>query len=328
MKTLRFALVGAGEFGNFAESVLNQVPGTKLVAVVDTNESAAIGLAKKYNTPCFDNISVLLDKIQVDFVMINTPNDTHFDIVKTALTRGVGVFCEKPLVIKLSQISQLFSLAKPGQLDVDMVLRQASGYQYLKTIIEQNNFLPQSINIENNATESRIQAGWYWDNARSGGWFYTAAIHFLDLLQFLYPQIEFDEIKAYIDVDRNTGRAIGYQCGLRNNQTTVNISHRFDSTDAEVGFEAMFDFGSSSARVKGWVPTEIRWNNIKIAPWQLSTDREVEYQRMVASRLSNFCDGLINHRDQIKRTDITQVSQWCEALQEAATNTPNQWIKF
>lgn len=47
----------------------------------------------------------------IDYVVISTPNDTHYDVAKAFLTNGIHVFCEKPLCFTVEQAEELKKLA-------------------------------------------------------------------------------------------------------------------------------------------------------------------------------------------------------------------------
>ena len=54
-----------------------------------------------------------IDKLDsVDWVVISTPNDTHYEIVKKCLWSGKNVFCEKPLTLTYEQSEKLFRIAE------------------------------------------------------------------------------------------------------------------------------------------------------------------------------------------------------------------------
>jgi len=58
-----------------------------------------------------------LDKLSdVDWVIISTPDDTHYDIVKDCLLAGKNVFCEKPLTPTYKQSKELFRLAEKKEV--------------------------------------------------------------------------------------------------------------------------------------------------------------------------------------------------------------------
>jgi hypothetical protein len=53
---------------------------------------------------------------EVDWIVIATPDDTHYDITKACLVAGKNVFCEKPLSLTYSKSKTLFELASANQL--------------------------------------------------------------------------------------------------------------------------------------------------------------------------------------------------------------------
>ena len=48
----------------------------------------------------------------VDWIIVATPNKTHYDIVKKCILRKKNVFCEKPLALKFSQVKYLYKISK------------------------------------------------------------------------------------------------------------------------------------------------------------------------------------------------------------------------
>ncbi len=52
----------------------------------------------------------------IDFVAITTPNDTHYDIAKTFLEKGIHVICDKPVTSTVEQANELKQLAKEKNL--------------------------------------------------------------------------------------------------------------------------------------------------------------------------------------------------------------------
>ena len=47
----------------------------------------------------------------IDFVVVSTPNNTHFDIARAFLREGINVLCEKPLCFEVEQGLELRRLA-------------------------------------------------------------------------------------------------------------------------------------------------------------------------------------------------------------------------
>jgi UDP-N-acetyl-2-amino-2-deoxyglucuronate dehydrogenase len=94
---LRFALFGTGDFGPHFAPYVNEF--AELVAICDPNAAAQANFAKHtgLDLPGFDHHEKLLDAVDVDGVVIASPNVTHKEIALAAAQRGKHVFCEKAM---------------------------------------------------------------------------------------------------------------------------------------------------------------------------------------------------------------------------------------
>lgn len=72
----------------------------------------------------------------VDWIFIATPNDTHRNIIKTCLTAGKNVFCEKPMVMSHYMANEMYELAdkKGVKLYVDDVFNYRFGADKIKSM--------------------------------------------------------------------------------------------------------------------------------------------------------------------------------------------------
>lgn len=79
-----------------------------------------LGLAEHRCYPSYDTMLASEEKLpkneQIDFVIIVTPNNTHFEIAKLALNLGFHVFCEKPATVSLHQSIELKQLVEESKL--------------------------------------------------------------------------------------------------------------------------------------------------------------------------------------------------------------------
>ncbi len=74
----------------------------------------------------------------IDFVVVVTPNSTHYEICKTFLQYGINVVCDKPLALTYAQAAELRDLAKKNDL-LFMVTYTYMGYvtsKYAKDLIK------------------------------------------------------------------------------------------------------------------------------------------------------------------------------------------------
>jgi predicted dehydrogenase len=106
-------VVGAGFRSGLATAA--EVPGTsRVVAVADVDEQAAQRAAHERH-PCADvhtDHRALLDRADVDAVLLITPDHTHADLACAALQAGKAVFVEKPLAITVEDCDRVLRTAK------------------------------------------------------------------------------------------------------------------------------------------------------------------------------------------------------------------------
>ena len=60
----------------------------------------------------FDSVSELINDTEIELVVINTPNYTHYDFAKQALSAGKHVLMEKPFTPTKAEAEELFRIGK------------------------------------------------------------------------------------------------------------------------------------------------------------------------------------------------------------------------
>jgi predicted dehydrogenase len=72
---------------------------------------------------------------KIDFVVVITPNDTHFEICKAFINKGIHVVCDKPLTLEAAEAQELADLAKKNKL-LFAVTYTYTGYPAVKQVRE------------------------------------------------------------------------------------------------------------------------------------------------------------------------------------------------
>lgn len=104
---MKVGVIGCGTWGKNHAKHLSKLE-CKLVGISDVNPEVE-EIAKGYNTNYFKNYKELISASEG--VVVVTPTDTHYDIVKFALEQGKHVFVEKPASETAKKVSELASLA-------------------------------------------------------------------------------------------------------------------------------------------------------------------------------------------------------------------------
>ncbi|MEO7961854.1 MAG: Gfo/Idh/MocA family oxidoreductase [Ginsengibacter sp.] len=97
---VNIALIGAGGMGTEDTNTCLKVPGVKLVAVCDLYDGRLSDAKKKWGSDIYTtrDYREILERKDVDAVIIATPDHWHKDISVAAMNKGKHVYCEKPMV--------------------------------------------------------------------------------------------------------------------------------------------------------------------------------------------------------------------------------------
>ncbi len=102
---INFALIGAGGMGVQDTLTALQVPNTKLVAVCDLYDGRLKDAKTKWGADLFTTrlYKDILNRKDVDAVIIGTPDHWHQQISIDAMRAGKHVYCEKPMVHSIAE---------------------------------------------------------------------------------------------------------------------------------------------------------------------------------------------------------------------------------
>ena len=102
---IRLAVIGFGIQGHMDLNTALKVPGVELVAVSDLYTGRLENAKELHGKDIFTtkNYQEILDRTDVDAIIIATSDQWHARITKEALKKGKAVYCEKPMVHKISE---------------------------------------------------------------------------------------------------------------------------------------------------------------------------------------------------------------------------------
>lgn len=108
MTNVNIAIIGAGRMGWLhAGNYANTINNSKVVAVVDQNKALAQKMGNEFGIEVYTDIEDILKLSALDAICISTPIGTHKEISLRALAAKKHVFCEKPLVLTLSDAIEI-----------------------------------------------------------------------------------------------------------------------------------------------------------------------------------------------------------------------------
>ena len=208
--TIRFASIGTGIRGCEHLEASLRVPGIQCVAVCDLYDSrhtAAQEAVKNPSVPATRDYRTILDRKDVDSVLIATMDHQHRHIFEDAVAAGKDVYCEKPMSHTVEDGFAMVEAAHKHNRMVCVGSQRVSSVLYAKAKeIYDSGKLGQVFSI--NA---------YWDrNSPSGAWVYPippdASEQTIDWKTFLggapsrpYDSIRFFRWRCYKDYGEGLG---------------------------------------------------------------------------------------------------------------------------
>lgn len=102
---IQIALIGAGGMGTSDTNTAITVPGVKLIAACDLYDGRLADAKKKWGNDIYTtrDYREILERKDVDAVIIATPDFWHKDISVAAMNKGKSVYCEKPMVHEIGE---------------------------------------------------------------------------------------------------------------------------------------------------------------------------------------------------------------------------------
>ena len=102
---VQIALIGSGGMGVADGTTCLTVPGVKMVAVCDLYDGRLAEAKKRWGNDIYTtrDYKEILERKDIDAVIIATPDFWHKDISVAAMNKGKHVYCEKPMVHDITE---------------------------------------------------------------------------------------------------------------------------------------------------------------------------------------------------------------------------------
>ncbi|MFC7338178.1 Gfo/Idh/MocA family protein [Haloferula chungangensis] len=241
---LKGVCVGAGYFSRFQYESWQRIPEVTIVANCNRSVDKAEEIAKDYGIPRsypVTEFAKMLDREEPDFVDIITPPDTHLELCRIAVEKGVHIICQKPLAPTWDETLELAELIKSakGRFMVHENFRWQPWYREIKKILDAGT-LGEFFHL---AFRCRMGDGWGDDAYLARQPFFRdykrlflfeTGVHFLDTFRYLAGEI--DSIHALIarrnPVIKGEDSAL-VTCRFANCGTAVLDANRYNEVEAE-----------------------------------------------------------------------------------------------
>jgi predicted dehydrogenase len=131
---VRVGVIGYGVQGHFDLSSALKVPGVELAGICDLYTGRLQNAKELHGNELFttSNYKELLDRKDIDAVLICTTDVWHARIALDALAKGKHVYCEKPMVYKIKEGHPVIAAAKKSGKVFQVGSQRVSSLGYAK----------------------------------------------------------------------------------------------------------------------------------------------------------------------------------------------------
>ena len=211
--TINIGIIGAGSIARYRhlpETKMN--PQAEIRALCDIVPHRAEEMAEKYNCQAFTDYQIMLQRADLDAVIVAATNTTHAVMTIAALKAGKHVLCEKPMATSLKDAAEMIATAQKSgkKLMIAHNQRLEPAHQKAKEII-------QSGQLGKVLTFTSIfghPGSEYWAIDGENTWFYRKeeaglgvlgdlGIHKTDLLRWMLED-EYTHASAFVETLNKT----------------------------------------------------------------------------------------------------------------------------
>jgi predicted dehydrogenase len=181
---LGVAIFGAGRAGHAHAVAIAQTADARLVAVFDADQDRADSFAEQYGCLAFTSREAVLDRDDVDLVMVALPNFLHASATIEAARAGKHVFLEKPMADSLDECDEI--IAAVSGAGVQLLVAHSQRY-FAATVrareILQGGELGEAVFATDTwykpfGLEDRLP--WFGDRTTGGGMWLMNGAHMID----------------------------------------------------------------------------------------------------------------------------------------------------
>lgn len=190
------AAVGLGRWSDILATQYTQLDAIDLVACYTRTESKRASFAAEFDCEAEDSLEAVLDRDDVEALVITVPNEIHADVVERGADAGKHCFVEKPISVTIPDAKRIRDAVERNDITFACghSCRRLGGIRKMKELIEDGEVGEPAL-IEAEWTNERAvdltPDNWRADPDRApAGPLIQLGIHQIDNFQYLFGPIE------------------------------------------------------------------------------------------------------------------------------------------
>jgi inositol 2-dehydrogenase len=257
MNKLGMGVIGVGTLGKrHAENLRRAIPAARLIAVADADgvraEQVAAELEIEHH---YSNWEALLERKDVDAVLVAAPSRFHAPVTRAAAVAGKHIFCEKPPALSMEEAeSAANAVAKAGvQFQIGFMRRYDPPYAKAKQLIAAGE-IGNPVLVKSIGRDRQPPPRSFFQDGINGALFLDAMIHEFDLARWLMNDevievhsfgsvLSCPELAAFSDVDSAVVNLRFERGGIGNAECHRKSNYGYDIRTEIIGSKGAIQIG-------------------------------------------------------------------------------------
>jgi myo-inositol 2-dehydrogenase / D-chiro-inositol 1-dehydrogenase len=212
MTELGVGLVGSGFIAEAHVEAFRRVPRAAVRAVASRTEARVRSFAERHGIPAWStDYRRLVERTDVDLVVIGVPNHVHRDVAVAAAEAGKHVICEKPLARTLAEADEMIAACERAGVKLLYAeeLCFAPKYVRAKELVDEGALGAVHL-IRQGEQHFGPHSDWFWDVSLSGGGaLMDMGCHAIEFCRWMYDKAPAEAVTAelgtFVHGDRTRG---------------------------------------------------------------------------------------------------------------------------
>jgi len=207
---MKFGIVGTGMIAEFHARAISEIPGTSIVACLDTSPERSKAFAEKHGCRAYEALDRFLADPEIKIVNVCSPSGAHLDSAVPAAISGRHVIVEKPLEISVARCMRIVEACDKAGVVVSGIFpsRFHGAPRKLREAIDSGRFgnLAMGSAYVKWWRDQTYYSGSAWKGTKAmdgGGALMNQSIHAIDLLLWYMGKV--NKVSAFTGVIGHTG---------------------------------------------------------------------------------------------------------------------------
>ena len=113
---IKIGIIGMGIRGTMFADTIRENPYAEIAAVSEYNEETLQVAVDKYQVAGYQDYIKMMDEVEMDGVIVSTPDFLHKDAVVYAANKGIHILCEKPFSTSVAECEEMVAAIQKNKV--------------------------------------------------------------------------------------------------------------------------------------------------------------------------------------------------------------------